>query len=188
MRLLQCASLKREEVKKLEAEAQWLETKGWGEIKGGHHGIWGRRFLWTLEGSHLAFLPSSFTTSTILCLPEPQFPSSPAVSSRVCRTWSLRSCRPCHCVCPSSCYSSFLRATYWQICNPSEFNWGAPKESISAGLRAAKRAHQPHGQPFVLSWGRCISEWGWCACFAVNLFSMQTSLGITKNALIGIFL
>ena len=49
--------------------------RGEGEAKGGHNGIWGRRFLWTLEGSHLALPPSSFTTSTILCLPESQFPA-----------------------------------------------------------------------------------------------------------------
>ena len=33
LRLLQCASLKREEVKKLEAETQQLETKGWGKLR-----------------------------------------------------------------------------------------------------------------------------------------------------------
>ena len=49
-----------------------------GEIKEGHHGIQGRGFLWTLEGSHLVFPLSSFTTSIIPCPPEPQFPSSPA--------------------------------------------------------------------------------------------------------------
>ena len=40
-------------------------------------------------------------------------------------------------------------AATWQICNLSGFNWGAPKHCISAGLRAAKRAHQPHGQSSV---------------------------------------
>ena len=33
MRLLQSASLKREEAKKLEAEAQQLETEGWGKLR-----------------------------------------------------------------------------------------------------------------------------------------------------------
>ena len=80
--------------------------RGVGETKGGHNGIWGGRLLWTLEGSHLVLPPSSFTTSTIPCPPKPQFPSSPTVSSRVCRTWSLRSCRLSHCVHSSSCCSS----------------------------------------------------------------------------------
>ena len=80
--------------------------RGVGETKGGCNGIWGRRFLQTLEGSHLVLPPSAFTTSTIPCPPKPQFPSSPTVSSRVCRTWSLGSCRPCHCVHFSSCHSS----------------------------------------------------------------------------------
>ena len=77
-----------------------------GGIKGGHNGIWGRGFLQTLEGSHLVFPCSSFTTSTVPCLPESQFPSFTTVSSRVHRTWSLRSHRPCHCVCLRSCHSS----------------------------------------------------------------------------------
>ena len=37
-----------------------------------------------------------------------------------------------------------------QTCNPSGFNWGVPREFTSARLRAAKRAHQPHRQPFAL--------------------------------------
>ena len=105
--------------------AAW--DRGVVEIKGGCHGIWGRGFLWTLEGSHLAFLPSSFTTSTVPCPPEPQFPSSPAVSSRVCRTWSLRSRRPCHCICPSSCYSSSWGQPTGRYATPKTSTGGCQK-------------------------------------------------------------
>ena len=78
-----------------------------GEIQGSSSGIGGGRFLWALEGSHLMLPPSSFSTSFTKILSSPQLLHFPAAPSRVHRTWSLRSCRPGHCVCPSSCHSSF---------------------------------------------------------------------------------
>ena len=39
---------------------------------------------------------------------------------------------------------------------PLRIQLGVPKESISARLRAARRAHQPHGQLSALMFGRCI--------------------------------
>ena len=77
-----------------------------GKIQGGCSGIRGRRLLWTSEGSHLVLLPSPFSTSTTKIPSRSQFLHFPAAPSRVHRTWSFRSCRPCHCVCPSSCHFS----------------------------------------------------------------------------------
>ena len=108
--------------------AQQLEAEGWGETKGGRNGIWGGGFLWTLERSHLVFSPSSFTTSTVPIPSKPQFLSYPTVSSRVHRTWSLRSYRPSHGVHSSSCHSS---SWGWHT------SWYATSQDSTGGCQAS---------------------------------------------------
>ena len=50
MRLLQSASLKREEAKQLEAEAQQLETEGWGKLREAIMGSEAEGFYGLLRG------------------------------------------------------------------------------------------------------------------------------------------
>ena len=60
MRLLQCASLKREEARRLEAEAQQLETEGWGKLREAMMGSEAEGFYGFLRGVTLCsrLLPS----------------------------------------------------------------------------------------------------------------------------------
>ena len=107
LRLLQGASVKREEVRKLEAEAEKMEAEGWGKLK---EAIMGSE----VEGPY--GLLRGVTSSSHHLLSQP-FPSRPRISptspvsqqppSGVYRTQSFGSCRPCHHVCPSSCHSSY---------------------------------------------------------------------------------
>ena len=108
----------------------------------------------------------------------PLFPNSPLRSPQDLKFQVLQAKPPCLLFQLSL---QLLRVTYWLTCNLSGFNWGAPRESISARLRATRRAHQPHGQPSAPILGRCIWEWDWCARSAAKPFSIQTSSGITRK-------
>ena len=75
MRLLQCASLKREGAKKLEAEAHQLETEGWGKLREAIMGSEAEGFYGLLRGITLQSCPlASQPPPSHACLS----PSSPA--------------------------------------------------------------------------------------------------------------
>ena len=88
LRLLQEASVKREEARKLEAEAKIMETMGWGKLR---EAVTGSK----AEGLYYFALPSSHVpTPSILILPLPQFPHSSKTTSGIHRSRSFGSRRP----------------------------------------------------------------------------------------------
>ena len=106
VRLLQRASSKREEARRLETEAQQLETEGWGKLREAVIGSEAEGFYGLLRGVtlHSHPLPSQPPPSCARLSPSsPVFQQSPQESTG---PESLRSCRPCHCVFLSSCHSS----------------------------------------------------------------------------------
>ena len=148
MRLLQHASLKREEAKQLEAEAQHLETEGMGKLREAIMGSEAEGFYRLLRGVtlHSHPLPSQPPPSRACLSPSspasqqsPQESAGPEVSGHVGPATVSAS------VAATPAPESDILADM----QPHRIQLGVPRECISAGLRAAKRAHQPHRQPSV---------------------------------------
>ena len=130
VRLLQSASSKREEARRLEAEAQQLETEGWGKLREAIMGSEVEGFYGLLRGVTLPShpLPSQPPPSrTHLSPSSPAFQQTPQESTG---PGSLRSRRPCHHAHPSRCNSS-----YW-----GQHSGGYATPSYSVG--GAKRVYQ----------------------------------------------
>ena len=107
LRLLQGASEKREEARRLEVEAEKMEAEGWEKLREAITGSEAGGFVWTPEGSHFVLLPHSVQTSSLPILPQSWSICFPSAPSGVHRTHNFGSCRPCHCACPSRCNSSY---------------------------------------------------------------------------------
>ena len=140
--------MKREEAKRLEAEAQQLETKGWGKLREAIIGSEAEGFYGLLRGVTLCSLPlPSQPPPSHACLspsspapqPSPQECAEPEVSGPVGP--ATMSASEAATPAPESDIPADMQ--------PLRIQLGVPKEFTSAGLRAAKRAHQPHGQPSV---------------------------------------
>ena len=130
---------------KLEEEAQWLETEGWGKFREAVVGSEAEGFYGPLRGvtlysclllSQPLLQRSCLVPSSSISQPPPQEFTGPEASDPAGQaTVSLP--------------LQLQRGTYQPICNPSESNWGALSEYISARLKVAKRGHQPHRPPSV---------------------------------------
>ena len=163
--LLHQASQKREEAWKLEEEGAAARDGGVGEHEGGSGRIRGGRSLWAPEGSHIILPPCPHPNLLIkkphACLQCHSFPSHCPLKSPQDLKPQILQIRP---LCPPlQLLLQLQRKTHWPTCNPLEFKWGVQNECISAGLKVAKRAHQPHGQLSVPMWEKYIWGWGWCA-------------------------
>ena len=107
LRLLQGASEKREEARRLEVEAEKMEAEGWEKLR---EAIMGSK----AEGLYGLLRGVTSSSHHILSKPPPcqshlsPGPSaSPQPPQEVHRTHNFGSCRPCHCACPSRCNSSY---------------------------------------------------------------------------------
>ena len=65
---------------------------------------------------------------------------------------------------------------------PFVFNLGASRECIDAGLKVAKRGHQPHMLPSAHMCTKCTWEWVFCVPPVANHFSTQTHFNATKES------
>ena len=63
--------------------------------------------------------------------------------------------------------------------HPFTYSWGALRRCVSAGLRVAKRAHQPHMPQSVHMCAGCMWGWGWCVPPAARHSSTWMHSGIT---------
>ena len=145
LKLLHEASQKREEVQKLEEEAQQLEMEGWGNMREAVAGS-------EVEGIY--GLLRGVTLCSCLCLSRPPLKRSCLTSSSsISQLPSQKSTGPeasdpagQAMVSASPAATPAAEGDISAICNPLEYKWGAQSVCISARLKAAKRAHQPHGQ------------------------------------------
>ena len=62
---------------------------------------------------------------------------------------------------------------------PFTYSWGPLRGCTSAGLRAAKRGHQPHMPQSMHMCTECTCGWGWHVPPAARDSSTQTPSGIT---------
>ena len=141
--------MKREEAKKLEAEAQQLETEGWGKLREAVMASEAKGFYRLLRGVtlHSHTLPSqpppshaSLSPSSPAPQQSPQESAGPEVSGPIGPAT----------VSASAAATPAPEGNILADMQPLRIQLGVPSEFISARLRAAKRAHQSHRQPFVL--------------------------------------
>ena len=145
LKLLHEASQKREEVQKLEEEAQQLEMEGWGNMREAVAGSEAEGIYGLLRGvtlcSHLLLsqppLKRSCLTpsSSIFQLPS-QESTGPEASDPAGQ--AMVSASPAATPAPEGDILAHMQPLRIQV--------GAQSVCISARLKAAKRAHQPHGQ------------------------------------------
>ena len=142
-----------EEVWKLEERAQQLETEGWGKMREAVAGSEAEGLYGLLRGvtsySHPA--PSQppikkphFAPSTTISKPTPQESTGPEVSEPADQATGPAS--PAAPPAPEEAILAHMQPLRIQV--------GALKGYISAGLKIAKRAHQPHGPLSVPTSGR----------------------------------
>ena len=140
---------KEKKPEKLEAEAQNLETVGWGKLKEAIVGSEAEGVYGLLRGvTSYSFYFSSQPPPSQPHI-SPGFPCSPNGPLRSPQNPKFQVLQAKPLCLLSQLPLQLPRVTYWLICNPPRIQLGAPRECISAGLKAAVRAHQPHGQPSV---------------------------------------
>ena len=145
---LQQASMLRKEARRLEERVHDLETEGWRQMREVVAGSEAEGLYGPLKG--VVSYPT--LPHPILPLRSPVFPPVPPSSSHPFKSpqdpkSQVLQVRP---LCPPlQLLLQLQRRTYWPTCNPLGFKWGAQSACTSARLRVAKRAHQPHGLPFV---------------------------------------
>ena len=157
LELLQQASQLWEEVQKLEERAQQLETEGWGKMREVVAGSQAEGLYGLLRGvtSYSHPVPSQspikkphFAPSITISQPPLKSPQDPMSPNLQVRLQDLSIQLP----------PQLKRRPFWPTCNPSGFKLGTLKGYISARLRAAQRAHQPHGPPCVHTSGESTWE------------------------------
>ena len=155
LELLQQASQLWEEVQKLEERAQQLETEGWGKMREAVAGSEAEGLYGLLRRVTLCIHPhpSQPPLKNLILLPAPPSPNHPLSSPQDLKSLSLQIRLQ---VLPLQLLPKLQRRPFQPTCNPSEFRLGALKGYISAGLKTAKRAHQPHRPPFVPTLGKSI--------------------------------
>ena len=132
----------------MEAEAQQLETEGWGKFREAVVGSEAEGFYGLLRGvtscSHLLLsqppLPQSCLSPSV-SIPQqpPQESTGPEVSDPVGQ--ATVSGPPAATPAPEGNIPAHMQ--------PLQIQLGEPSRYTSARLKAAKRAHQPQGQLFV---------------------------------------
>ena len=182
LRLLQGASAKREEARKLEVKAESMEAEGWGKLREAVmgskvEGLYGLLRGVTSSSCHLLSQPlppqSCISPGPSISQQPPQESTEPKASDPV---------GPATVSAPVATTPA-MGGNIPVDMQPLRIHLGAPRGYTSARLKAAKRAHPPHKLPFALTLGGYIWEWGWCAHFAANLSSTRTSLGITRKSM-----
>ena len=141
LRLLHQASQKREEAQKLEEEAQQLEMEGWGNMREAVAGS---------EAEGICGLLRGVTSCSHLLLSQPPPKRSCLTpSSSISQLPSQESTGPEASDPAGQAMVSATPAPEGDILahmQPLRIQMGAQSMCISARLKAAKRAHQPHRQ------------------------------------------
>ena len=135
-------------MQRLEERVQQVEMEGWGKMREAVAGSEVEGFYGLLRGvtSHSHLLPSPppskkpwHAPSATISKSSPWESTGPKVSNPADQAMG-----------PASPVAlSALEEAIPAQCNPSIFRWGASNECTDARLRAARRAHQPHGPLFV---------------------------------------
>ena len=125
-----------------------------GEDEGSSGRIRGGRSLWALGGSCIILPSCPISPShkeTSVLPPAPPSPNHPLRSPQDLKSLNLQ-VRPLDLL--LQLFPQLQRRPFQATCNPSGFKLGASKGYISAGLKIAKRVHQPHGPLSVPMSGR----------------------------------
>ena len=140
------------------AEGATVGNREVGKNEGCCGRVRGRRSLWAPEGSYIILPPCPISTSfkkALFCPPAPPSPNHPLRSPQDLKFLILQIRLQ---GLPLQLLSQLQRRPFQPTCNPSGFKLGALKGYISARLKTAERAHQPHGPPFVRTSGKSTWE------------------------------